>query len=137
LLHAKEKWESLFRGTDCSVTYANTLGLSLTDFDRVDIDVIIVETHGYSVEAVELIRRLRQYCQHPILLVTAGGDEPYHVDAYRAGADECIWWTISDALLLAKLRVWLRWTERALRTASHQSTQRERHSQAIVRSSLP
>jgi DNA-binding response OmpR family regulator len=113
VLDAKERWERLFRYKSCHIIYSSLLDLTLHDLEKMNIDAIVVETHLHSVEALELIGRLRQQTHHPILFMTADTDERYYVKAYHAGADECISTRISNELMLAKVRAWLRWTGRA------------------------
>jgi DNA-binding response OmpR family regulator len=52
----------------------------------------------------------RQNAVKPILLVTPEQDTDLLLSAYQAGANDCISSTISPALLLAKVRVWQRWS---------------------------
>jgi DNA-binding response OmpR family regulator len=133
VLDAKERWERLFRYKSCHIIYSSLLDLSLHDLEKMDIDAIVVEAHLHSVEALELIGRLRQQTHYPILFMTADTDERYYVKAYRAGADECISTRISNELMLAKVRAWLRWTGRA--PACGNSTQAAQHrTQALVTS---
>jgi len=62
-----------------------------------------------------LCRRLRVGTLNPILLLSPRCDEVRCLEAYRAGADECIHKPVSPAVLVAKVRAWLRhaWTVRA------------------------
>ena len=70
--------------------------------------------------AIDLLRQLRAEAANPILLLTPRGDEAHLLEAYAAGADECITQPVGPALFLAKVRAWLRrsWTvpEEALET---------------------
>lgn len=71
--------------------------------------VFVLEHETFS-EAVNMVRELRQRFEaKPILVLTDERDEGRLLEAYVAGANDCITPAIGSALLLAKLRVWLRW----------------------------
>ena len=110
LHNAANNWEDFFRNSRCQLLFANALDLAMTDLKRVRIDAIIVETPGQSLDEFELVHRLRQQVDHPILVVTASRNETYHLRGYQAGADECISSRVSKHLLQAKVSAWLRWT---------------------------
>ena len=116
--------------------YANALDLSLKNSDRVNIDVIIVETHAQSSDAIDLIQRLRQRFASPILLVATSNDETYFLQAYQAGADECISSRASDALLRAKVRAWMRWTSKAMHSAKSRPPTEARHRRSVEQTKL-
>lgn len=60
--------------------------------------------------ALAMVHVLRSHCVHePLLLVNSVHDEEELLRAYAAGVDECIHASVGLALLLAKLRAWLRW----------------------------
>lgn len=74
---------------------------------------MIVEASGRETEDTELCIRLRRRFDMPLLLVGSLSTESACVAAYGAGVDECISGPVSDELLRAKVRVWLRWTRRS------------------------
>lgn len=51
----------------------------------------------------------RRHADTPLLVVSPEQDEDRLVRIYHAGADECIHTDVGLPLLLAKLRVWMRW----------------------------
>ena len=72
---------------------------------------VVVICHHDLAHATELVRDLRQHDAHqPILLVTPEHDIELILRAYKAGANDCIDSALSPALLLAKVRVWQRWS---------------------------
>jgi DNA-binding response OmpR family regulator len=75
-------------------------------------DLIVINLNKGQLNATNLVRHLRSEATVPILLVIPGNDEQCALEAYEAGADECIFKPISSPLFLAKIRAWLRrsWT---------------------------
>lgn len=75
-------------------------------------DLILVDEHTPQFDGVDLCRRMRAEAVNPILLLTSDGGEAHLLEAYQAGADECIAKPISLQLFLAKVMAWLRrsWT---------------------------
>jgi two-component system response regulator VicR len=55
---------------------------------------------------------MREHVSVPILFLTPINNETHMLEAYQAGADECVIKPISPALFLAKVKVWLHrtWT---------------------------
>ena len=72
-------------------------------------DLSIIDTDDHQA-GLGLCERLRQKTSNPILLLAAECDEARCVRAYRAGVDECIEKPISLAVLMAKVRAWLRYS---------------------------
>lgn len=71
---------------------------------------VFVLEHETFPEVVHMVRELRRRFEaKPILVLTDERDEDQLLEAYVAGANDCIAPAIAPALLLAKLRVWLRW----------------------------
>lgn len=84
--------------------------------DRYDLDqrlsgpVLIVICDADYMRALETVQRWRRHHpDEPLLVVTPERDEERLVRIYQAGADECIHTSVGLPLLLAKLRVWMRW----------------------------
>ncbi len=75
-------------------------------------DLIVIDVNSSQLDAIELCRHLRTEAVVPILIFTPRNNEAHILEAYQAGADECVPKPISPALFLAKVRVWLRrsWT---------------------------
>jgi DNA-binding response OmpR family regulator len=75
-------------------------------------DLIVIDVYTSQLNGIALCRRLRAEAIAPILLFTPRTDEAYILQAYRAGADECVVKPISPSLFVAKVNAWLRlsWT---------------------------
>jgi DNA-binding response OmpR family regulator len=75
-------------------------------------DIVIIDVYGATREALSLCRQLRSQLVNPILMLAYFAGEPQMVEAYEAGADECIAKPIGLRLGVAKVRAWLRrsWT---------------------------
>ena len=86
----------------------------LEGWEEEGFDLALVDA-GDRREGLALCRRLRASALNPILLLAASCDEAFCLEAYRAGADECIQKPVGPAVLVAKVAVWLRqaWTVRA------------------------
>lgn len=75
-------------------------------------DLIIIDVHSQQLDGINLCRQLRTEAVNPILLFTPVADEAHVLEAYQAGADECVVKPVSPSLFVAKVRAWLRrsWT---------------------------
>ena len=83
---------------------------SLNGLEELSRPNVVVMNNSDLTDAIELVRAIRQRDEaKPILVVTSEQDVDVILRAYRAGVNDCIDSTISPALLLAKIRVWLRW----------------------------
>jgi DNA-binding response OmpR family regulator len=71
-------------------------------------DLIVVDSHAWQNEDIEVCRILRPETIIPILLFTSQNDEYYLLEAYRAGLDEVVPQPVSPRLFTAKVRAWLR-----------------------------
>jgi two-component system KDP operon response regulator KdpE len=70
-------------------------------------DLIICDIKEDS-QSIELIPQLREQTIWPILLLTSNSSEKFMLEAYAAGAEECIRKPIPSQLLEAKIKAWLR-----------------------------
>jgi DNA-binding response OmpR family regulator len=71
-------------------------------------DLIVIDLSTPHLDGVALIRQLRAEAVIPILLLTQRSDEAHLLEAYAAGASECLVKPLSPALFLAKVQAWLR-----------------------------
>ena len=71
--------------------------------DAVLLDLLLPDGNG-----LEVCRRLREWSQVPILVVSALGDEGEKIDALDAGADDYVTKPYAAGELLARLRAALR-----------------------------
>lgn len=80
------------------------LGMALSqNFDAVILDVMMPALDGY-----EVLRKLREQSQVPVLMLTALGDETDRIVGLEIGADDYLPKTFSPRELLARLRAVLR-----------------------------
>lgn len=71
-------------------------------------DVLILDLGLPDIDGVEVIRRLREFSQIPIVIVSARGHDREKVEALDAGADDYLTKPFSVSELLARIRVILR-----------------------------
>lgn len=75
-------------------------------------DVVLLDLGLPDVDGMEVIRRIREWSDVPILVLTARGRETDKVDALDAGADDYVTKPFSVAELMARIRVVLRRAKR-------------------------
>lgn len=81
------------------------------DQELVQASVFVLNYESFS-ETVEMVWELRQrFAVEPILALTDEQDEDRLLQAYIAGANDCISSSVGPALLLAKVCVWLQWAQ--------------------------
>ncbi len=77
-------------------------------------DLILLDLGLPDYDGIELIRRLRAHMTAPIIVVSGRGHEQDGVAVLDAGANDYLMKPFSHAELLARIRVWLRQTPRAV-----------------------
>ncbi len=70
-------------------------------------DLIVCDIDSDSL-SIDLITKLRDEAVLPILLLTSNHSDQFLLEAYEAGADECVLKPIHPLLFEAKLKAWLR-----------------------------
>ena len=71
-------------------------------------DLVVFDLAVENSAVIDLIRKIRCEAIIPILLLTSERTEAFLLDAYEAGADECIPKPITPSLFNAKIKAWLR-----------------------------
>jgi DNA-binding response OmpR family regulator len=71
-------------------------------------DLIVLDMSLSEELTLQLVRTLRAEMVAPILLLTPVRTEEHLVEAYDAGADDCMLKPVSPSLFQAKIKVWLR-----------------------------
>jgi two-component system KDP operon response regulator KdpE len=84
-------------------------------------DLIILDLGLPDMDGLEVIRRLREWTEVPILVLSARGQEADKVSALDAGADDYVSKPFGVGELLARARVSLRRAERMGRAADEQT----------------
>ena len=77
--------------------------LALSTVDAAIVDVVLPDGDG-----IELCRRLREWSDMPVIVLSALGEEEYKIRALRAGADDYVTKPFSPPELLARLEAVLR-----------------------------
>jgi DNA-binding response OmpR family regulator len=73
-------------------------------------DLVLFDTQRPDERILNLVRKLRAETANPILMLVHATSEDQVVNAYAAGADECVVKPIGPALIIAKVRAWMRHT---------------------------
>ena len=71
-------------------------------------DLVVFDVELPEARLVDLIGRLREESVVPIIVLTSSRSEEFTLNAYKAGADECIHKPVSSPILEARLKVWCR-----------------------------
>ena len=73
-------------------------------------DLIVLDLGLPDIDGQEVVRRLREWCNTPIIILTAHSQEDEKIQTLDAGADDYLTKPFSLAELLARIRVCLRRT---------------------------
>ena len=85
-----------------------TLAEGLREAEKRRPDILLLDLQPYNGEAVEMIRRLREWSQVPILAVTASGRESEGAAALDAGAEDYVSRPFRKEELLTRIQVAMR-----------------------------
>lgn len=85
---------------------SGTEGLALTASNRPEM--IILDLGLPDLPGIEVIRRLREWCETPVLILSAKQEPEDKAEALDAGADDYVTKPFAATELLARLRVLLR-----------------------------
>jgi len=80
------------------VALAGSAEEAMTQWTNGVFDLTLIDVHTPQLDGVDLCRRLQAEAVNPILLLTPRSDEAHLLEAYQAGADECIAKPISPSL---------------------------------------
>jgi len=105
-------WAYALGQTGVEVVLASSAEEAITRWADGVFDLVLIDVSTPQLDGIDLCQRLRAEAVNPILLLTPTTDEAHLLEAYQAGADECIAKPISPSLLLTKVKTWLRrsWT---------------------------
>lgn len=104
----------ILAGHGYAVTTVETGEAALAEIDRHLPDVILLDLMLPGIEGLEVIRRVRDRSQVPIIVLSARGEELMKVEALDLGADDYLSKPFSVKELLARVRVALRHAAGAL-----------------------
>jgi DNA-binding response OmpR family regulator len=100
-------WGMCLTELRCTPLVVNSASQALTLLEEHPADLAVVDVTSREISGVQICKHLREESSIPILLLTPINNESHTLEAYLAGADECIIKPISPALFLAKIKVWL------------------------------
>ncbi len=101
------------RGYEVSLACSGLEALEI--LERNFVDLIILDIMMPKLDGIEVCRRVREWSQVPIIVLSARGDEKSKVESLEQGADDYLTKPFSIAELLARIKVALRHSE-TLRT---------------------
>jgi len=90
------------------VVVAHTGGEAITQVALATPDLVILDLGLPDVDGIEVCRRIREFSEVPILVLSAYGDERRKVEVLDAGADDFVTKPFGMAELEARIRVALR-----------------------------
>jgi DNA-binding response OmpR family regulator len=96
------------RQTGYLVVEAADGALALTQFEREEPDLVILDVNLPRLNGLEVCRRLRATSRVPIMMLTVKGGEEDQVQALDLGADDYLTKPFSPRTLLARVRALLR-----------------------------
>ena len=89
---------------------------ALDVFDEETPDLVLLDIMMPGMDGYMVCQRIREFCQTPIIMVTAKGNDEEKVEALDAGADDYVTKPFSSSVLAARARAVLRrtklWDER-------------------------
>jgi two-component system KDP operon response regulator KdpE len=94
----------VLESADYLVHEAETAALGLTDAATRRPDVVLLDLGLPDSDGVNVLRRLREWSQVPVIVLSVRDDEEGKVAALDAGADDYVTKPFSSAELLARLR---------------------------------
>lgn len=100
-------WGLCLTELHCFPLVTKSVPQALSLMEESNPDMVVVDVTARDVNGVQICRALREHSSIPILLLTPINNESHTLEAYQAGADECIIKPISPALFLSKIKVWL------------------------------
>ena len=90
-------------------------------FEKEQFDLVILDITMPKVDGFEVCRRLREWSQIPIIMLSARGDETDKVKCLELGADDYITKPFGASELIARVKAVMRRTESAAATPTRPS----------------
>jgi two-component system, OmpR family, KDP operon response regulator KdpE len=104
---------SALAGQRMRVVEASTSAETLSQAAKYNPVMMVIEAGGPGFDGVQLTTTLREWTAAPILIVSALSEEHDKVAVLDAGANDYVTKPFVTSELLARVRVWLRQTQRA------------------------
>lgn len=78
---------------------------ALEDIDQVRLDLVVIDADLYDMDSLNLVKAIREKSELPIILIADKPSEPQQIRALNLGADEYLTKPISEAELMARVKV--------------------------------
>ena len=95
---------------DFDVLTANCGEAALKSFDKDTPNLVLLDIMMPDMDGYEVCRRIREFSQVPIIMVTAKGDDKEKVEGLNTGADDYVTKPFAASELAARVRAVLRRT---------------------------
>lgn len=99
---------SYFEQNDVSALYAPDGQSALTRLEAEGVDAVLLDVMMPGMDGLQVLRRIRERSQVPVIMLTAKGDETDRVVGLELGADDYLPKPFAPRELLARLRAVLR-----------------------------
>lgn len=99
-------WGYILRQKGITVAVETSLARAVDRWAEEVPDLAVIDVDAKHSERIELCRQLRGVSVGPILLFLPAHHETEILEAYAAGADDCVIKPISPAIFLAKVMAW-------------------------------
>ena len=101
-------WGYIIREKGMIAILETSIERAMTRLAEVTPDLIVIDINAPHPERIEVCTNFRAQSESPILLFLPASHETEILEAYQAGADECVIKPISPAIFLAKILAWAR-----------------------------
>lgn len=99
-------WGYILRQKGVSVVMETSLSRAIDHWADEVPDLVVIDVDARHDERIELCQQLRSVSVGPILMFLPAHHETEILEAYAAGADDCVVKPISPAIFLAKVMAW-------------------------------
>jgi DNA-binding response OmpR family regulator len=99
-------WGYILRQKGVSVVMETSVARAVDRWSDEVPDLVVIDVDAKHNERIELCQHLRSVSVGPILMFLPAHHETEILEAYAAGADDCIVKPISPAIFLAKVMAW-------------------------------
>jgi two-component system KDP operon response regulator KdpE len=101
-------WAHILRKRAMSVFSTDSRVVALNHKKVERPDLVVIDESTTALNAIPLIKDLRDEAAFPIILFTSFTSENYILDAYKAGVDDCVSKPVSPAIFIARVQALLR-----------------------------
>ncbi len=101
-------WTHMLQKKGLDVSFTDSPSIAIKEKEEEPPDLVVIDEYSSKLDGIRLIQEMKSGSVFPILLFTPNGNEKYLLDAYKAGADECVTKPISPAMFLTRVQACLR-----------------------------